>query len=291
MVVPASAIAVTQGPPAPNVYKLGGDVLVRPDQVVGTVIILGGNLTVAGLIEGSAVVIGGHVHVLSSGVVSRTVFCIGGAVRRDPGSVIVGNVVALQGNQFMARMASGLYRTVRSPFRAGTMVGWAATTVLYLVVAVVATWLFSRQTISVRERIARHAGSSLGWGVLGTVVVVPAISVLLLVSVIGVLVLIPWLLIVVPLAFFFGFACMGALVGRRLLAILGVQRERLVASAALGVLLLHLLRLIPYAGSVLWALAWIAGFGAVAAEVYLWGRARRARRGAAAELPGTPPAA
>jgi hypothetical protein len=83
----------------------------------------------------------------------------------------------------------------------------------------------------------------------------------------------------------------GALVGRRLLAILGVQRERLVASAAAGVLLLHLIRLIPYAGSVLWALAWVAGFGAVAAEVYLWGRARRARRGAAAELPGAPPAA
>ena len=218
-------------------------------------------------------------------------------MRRDPGSVVVGNVVALQGNHFMARIASGLYRTVRSPFRAGTLVGWAATTVLYLFVAVVAAWLFSRQTISVRERIARHAGSSLGWGALGTVIVVPAVSVLLLISVIGVLVLIPWLLIVVPLAFFFGFACVGALVGRRLLRALGVRRERLVASAAVGVLVLHVLRLIPYAGSALWALAWVAGFGAVAAEVYLWGRARRARRGAppAARPPGgavpTPPAA
>ena len=283
--VPASAAALTSRPPAPNVYKIGGDVLVPPDQVVGTVLIFGGNLTVAGRIEGSAVVIGGHVHVLSSGVVSRTVFCLGGAVRRDPGSVIVGNVVALQGNQFMARMASDLYRTVKSPFRAGTMVGWAATTVLYLVVAVVAAWLFSRQTISVRERMARHAGSSLGWGALGTVIVVPAISVLLLVSVIGVLVLIPWLLVVVPLAFFFGFACASALVGRRLLTLLGVRRERLVASAVAGVLVLHVLRLIPYAGSVLWALAWIAGFGAVAAEVYLWGRARRARRGGQSDAP------
>jgi hypothetical protein len=285
LLVPASAAALTPRPPAPNVYKLGGDVLVPPDQVVGTVLIFGGDLTVAGRIEGSAVVIGGHVHVLSSGVVARTVFCLGGAVRRDPGSVIVGNVVALQGNQFMARIASGLYRTVKSPFRAGTMVGWAATTVLYLVVAVVAAWLFSRQLISVRERIVRHAGSSLGWGALGTVIVVPAISVLLLVSVIGVLVLIPWLLIVVPLAFFFGFVCMGAIVGRRLLRLLGMHRERLVASAAAGVLVLHVLRLIPYAGSVVWALAWVAGFGAVAAEVYLWGRARRARRGTPACAP------
>jgi hypothetical protein len=132
----------------------------------------------------------------------------------------------------------------------------------------------------VRDRIVRHAGSSLGWGTLGAVFVVPAISVLLLVSVIGVLVLIPWLLIVVPLAFFFGFACVSALVGRRLLQLFGAQGEHLVASAVVGVLLLHVLRLIPFAGSVLWALAWLAGFGAVAAEIYLWGRARRARRAA-----------
>jgi hypothetical protein len=278
---PAAAAALTPGPVAPDVYKLGGDVLVAPDQVVGTVLIFGGSLTVAGRIEGSAVVIGGHVHVLSSGVVSRTVFCLG-RVQRDPGSVVVGNVVSLRGNQFLARVASGLYRTVRSPFRAGTLLGWGATTVLYIIVAVVAAWLFSRQTISVRERIVRHAGSSLGWGALGTVLVVPAISVLLLISVIGVLVLIPWLLVVVPIAFFFGFACMGALAGRSVLSLAGVHGERLVTSAVVGVLLLHVLRLIPYAGSVLWALAWLVGFGAVAAEVYLWGRARRARRTAPA---------
>lgn len=284
-VAPAAAAALTPDPAAPNVYKLGGDVVVTPDQVVGTVLIFGGSLTVAGRIEGSAVVIGGHVHVLSSGVISRTLFCLGGAVQRDPGSVVVGNVVSLRGNQFLSRMASGLYRTVKSPFKAGTMLGWAATTVLYLIVAVVAAWLFSRQTVSVRERIVRHAGSSLGWGALGALIVVPAISVLLLISVIGVLVLIPWLLIVVPLSFFFGFACVGALVGRRLLSLLSVQGEHLVASAVVGVLLLHVLRLIPYAGSALWALAWLVGFGAVAAEVYLWGRARRARRAAPAAPP------
>jgi hypothetical protein len=278
-VVAPAAAALTPRPVAPNVYKLGGDVLVTSDQVVGTVLIFGGSLTIAGRVEGSAVVIGGHVRVLSSGVVSRTVFCLGG-VQRDPGSVVVGNVVSLRGNQFLARVASGLYRTVKSPFRTGTMLGWVATTVLYLIVAVVAAWLFSRQTVSVRDRMVRHAGSSLGWGALGAVFVVPAISVLLLVSVIGVLVLIPWLLIVVPLAFFFGFACVSALVGRRLLQLFGARGEHLVASAVVGVLLLHVLRLIPYAGSALWALAWLAGFGAVAAEIYLWGRARRARRAA-----------
>jgi hypothetical protein len=283
---PAGATALTLRPAAPNVYKLGGDVLVSPDQVVGTVLIFGGNLTVAGRIEGSAVVIGGHVHLLSSGVVSRTVFCLGG-VQRDLGSVVVGNVVSLRGNQFLARVASGLYRTVRSPFQAGTLLGWGATTLLYIIVAVVAAGLFSRQTGSVRERIVRHAGSSLGWGAMGAVVVVPAISVLLLVSVIGVLVLIPWLLIVVPIAFFFGFACVSALAGRSVLSLLGVRSERLVASAVVGVLLLHVLRLIPYAGSVLWALAWLVGFGAVAAEVYLWGRGG----GGAPRAPPPPPQA
>jgi hypothetical protein len=281
----SSAWAMTTAAPrSPNVYKFGGDVQVPPDDVVGTVLLFGGDLTVAGRVQGSVVIIGGSVHVLSTGVVARTVLCLGGQVRRDPGASVLGNVIALQGSHVLGRVGSSLYRTVKSPFRPGSLLGWAATTVLYMVVAGVAAWLFSRQTITVRERIAQQWPASLGWGALSAVLVVPAISVLLLISVIGVLVLIPWLLVAVPVALFFGFACAGALVGRRLLSYLGLRRERLVASAVVGVVALHVLRLVPYAGSVVWALVWITGFGAVAIEVYLWGRARRTAR----RLPASP---
>jgi len=121
----------------------------------------------------------------------------------------------------------------------------------------------------------RRPAASFGWGALGSLVIVPAVSVLLLVSVIGILVLIPWLLIVVPLSLFFGFAAVSALLGRWALRGLAYRRENLVLAAVGGALLLHVVRLIPYLGAAAWAVAWLTGFGAVAVGVWEWWRRRR----------------
>ena len=87
--------------------------------------------------------------------------------------------------------------------------------------------------------------------------------------------LIPWLLVVVPLTLFFGYASMGAAVGGRLVGVAAAHRERLLAAAVAGVVLLHLLRLIPYAGIAAWALVWIMGFGATTTATWAWWRGRR----------------
>jgi len=281
--LPAAAWAVDPQPHPENIFKTGSDVVVGPDEVVGTVILLGGDLKVVGRVEGSAVVVGGDVRVLPTGVVARAVVCLGGRVRRDPGAVVAGNVVALGGHDTITRIGAAFYRSVRSPFRPGTMIGWAASTVLYLAVALVAAAFFPRATIAVRDRTGRRPGASLGWGALGSLVVVPAVSVLLLISVIGILVLIPWLLVAVPLAFFFGFACLSALVGGWGLRAVGYGHQNLMLAAVTGALALHIVRLIPYLGATVWAGVWVTGFGAVSAAVWEWWRGRRARHGGKGE--------
>ena len=250
----ASAAVATSPPatPAPHggtIVEVGHDATVDPDDVVNDAVAVGGDVIVAGTLRGSAVAVGGDVVLLPTALVLGNAVSIGGHVDRQPGSTVHGNVVSTRFG-FVGSAASALLgEPVWHPFRAGTLLGWVASTILYVLVAVLCALLVPRQVMAVRDRVVRHPWTSVGWGALTAGVLVPISSVLLLVSVIGVLVLIPWLLIVVPLAFFFGFACVGALVGRRLLGMLGVRRERLVASAV-GVLLLHLLRLIPYAGSV-----------------------------------------
>lgn len=269
------AAGAAGGTPARDIYKIGGDVMVLPDEVVDTVVVLGGHVTVAGTVRGSAVVFSGDVTLLPTGVVLGQVVCLGGKVVRDSGSLVRGNVVAIRGNHLLGRIGAATYRTVRAPFRPGTLIGWGATTILYLLVAVVAGGVWGRQTVAVRDRIARRWPACLGWGALGTLVVVPAVSVLLLITVVGVLLLVPWLLVIVPVAFFFGYVCLAALAGRCLLAGLRYRRENVMLGAVVGVAALHLLRLVPYAGAPLWALIWITGFGAVSEAAYEWWRSRR----------------
>jgi hypothetical protein len=177
---------------------------------------------------------------------------------------------------FVGSAASAvLGEPVWHPFRAGTLLGWVASTILYAFVAVLCTLLVPRQVITVRDRVVQHPWTSIGWGALTAGVLVPISSVLLLVTVLGILVLIPWLLVVVPLALFFGYVSMGAVLGGRLLGVAGSHRERLVAAAVVGVVLLHCLRLIPYAGTAAWALVWVTGFGAATMATWTWWRGRR----------------
>ena len=116
----------------------------------------------------------------------------------------------------------------------------------------------------------------------------PLISVVLLVSVIGVPLLVPWLVVVVPVALVVAFVAVSATTGR--LASRAVRRGSagLVAQAATGALLLSLARLVPYAGAAAWLVAWTLGFGAVCVALAIWLRDRRVRRRSQAD-PTTSP--
>jgi hypothetical protein len=243
--------------------------------VVNSAVAVGGDVIVAGTVRGSAVAVGGDVRLLPTALVLGNAVSIGGRVDREPLSAVHGNVVSTRFGFVGSAAAAVLGEPVWHPFRAGTLLGWVASTILYVLVAVLCTLLVPRQVSAVRGRVVHHPWTSIGWGALTAGVLVPISSVLLLVTVIGILVLIPWLLVVVPLALFFGYVSMGAALGSRLVGVAGSHRERLVTAAVVGVVMLHLLRLIPYAGTAAWALVWVTGFGAATMATWTWWRGRR----------------
>jgi hypothetical protein len=272
----------TPAPPSGTIVAVGHDATVAPEDVADDAVAVGGDVIVAGTLRGSAVAVGGDVVLLPTALVLGNAVSIGGHVDRQPGSTVHGNVVSTRFG-FVGSAASALLgEPVWHPFRAGTLLGWVASTILYVLVAVLCALLVPRQVMAVRDRAVRHPWTSVGWGALTAGVFVPISSVLLLVTVVGILVLIPWLLIVVPLALFFGYVSMGAALGGRLVGVAGAHRERLVAAATVGVVLLHLLRLIPYVGTAAWALVWITGFGAATMTAWAGWRDRRGAPTAAA---------
>ncbi len=282
----ATSPPATPAPRSGTVVEVGHDATVAPDDVVNSAVAVGGDVIVAGTVRGSAVAVGGDVRLLPTALVLGNAVSIGGRVDREPLSAVHGNVVSTRFGFVGSAAAAVLGEPVWHPFRAGTLLGWVASTILYALVAVLCTLLVPRQVMTVRDRVVHHPWTSIGWGALTAGVLVPISSILLLVTVLGILVLIPWLLVVVPLALFFGYVSMGAALGARLLAVAGLRRERLLAATVVGVLLLHCLRLIPYAGIAAWALVWVTGFGAATMTAWTWWRNRRSTPATAVQAAG-----
>jgi hypothetical protein len=138
----------------------------------------------------------------------------------------------------------------------------------------------------VRDRARRHFFSSLGWGALGLIVGVPLVTILLVVTIVGLLVVIPWLAIVVPIFLLFGFVAVGALLGRLILGEREDRRGQAMLAAVLGVAILCVVRWIPVAGAVIGALAVLVGLGAVITAIWEWNRRSRSRGLQVAAQPG-----
>ena len=276
---PVSAAALSSAEPDHRgaQVKLNEDVLVAPNQLVGAVVAVHGDVIVAGTVNGSVVTIGGNVTLLPTAVVYGGVTAIGGRVGRPAGAFVRGNVTAIGFGPLRKAARRFVGDPISHPFTPGTLAGWLATTVLYVLVAIIACLMIPRSVVAVRERIATRPLRALGWGALGLLVFVPVSAILLGATIIGFVLLIPGLVVIVPCTFFFGYVCLGALAGGRLLKAMGYRGDGLLPAAISGVVLLHLLRLIPIAGTVVWLLLWLVGFGATYIAVFDHWRAWRRR--------------
>ncbi len=105
--------------------------------------------------------------------------------------------------------------------------------------------------------------------------IVPVVTVALVITIVGILLAIPWALIIVPAVFAFGFIAMGTFIGERLLRAVGYRGESLLLAATVGMVATQLVRLILYAGAFIVAVLWIVGTGAAIAAFFAWRRSRK----------------
>lgn len=283
--VPAAAAQPSSGSAAPNgrtIFEVGNDAVVRPGEVVDSAIAVGGDVVVAGVVRNNAIAVGGDVVLLPTAIVQNDVVAVGGRIDRRPGAATLGNVFTLRASFLSSVARWNVFRPVLNPLQVGSLVGWLLATLFYALAALIVAVVAPRHVGIVRETIERRFWPSLGWGFFTALVVVPAVSVVMLLTIIGVVVLIPWLLAVVPLTLVFGYVCVSAAVGGRVLAVVGRPRAALPLAAACGAVLAHLVRLVPYAGMAAWLLVWVIGLGAVSIVLWEWYRRRRAARRTAA---------
>jgi len=228
----------------------------------------------------------GNVQLGPHAVVDGDVVAIGGTVLRDPNAVVDGTINTMGGK-------AGGFEWLRPwidhclfygrPLALVPGVGWAwglalSLWVLYLFCALAFPGALIRcvQTLELRPGLTSMTA-------LLAVLLVPILLVLLCVTVIGIAA-VPFVVLALLCAGFFGKAVMLAWVGRRCL---GERREGPLGHPAMAVLLGGLivlaLYLVPVLGFVTYKLLGFFGFGAV---VYTLVLGAQARRGARVEGPG-----
>ncbi len=292
-------VFVPAGATMPSVAVFGGDITIE-GSVTDAVVAFGGDVVINGTVGGSTVAFGGDVTLGPDAVLGSSLppsdaslVLFGGKLTRAPGAEVVGQVQTFEGLDWGAAASWVARSFFINPMWGLSFWGWFVQTVFFLVLALVATALMPRQLRGLHQHLAAKPWASLGWGALLFFIVAPAILVVLVISIVGLLLVVPYGLFVL-LACFFVTTGVASFLAQKVLTGFG-GRENLMLAVTLGVLGTTIVSRIPVAGPVLVTVMMVFGAGAAALGVAEWRRVKReqaaalAAANAAAAAPGVAP--
>jgi hypothetical protein len=288
------------GRAAEAVAAFGGDVVVN-GSVGNSVVAFGGDITVNGTVGATIVAFGGDVKLGKTAVVGfdvppdeAAVVLLGGNLYRADGAQVHGLVKRSAGNVDWGEVLGwGAQAMFFNPLLGLSFFGWLVQTAFFTVLALVAAALMPHQLRGVQAQLARTPWASLGWGALTFFIIAPAVLVVLVISVIGLLLVLPYL-VFITLAYFFVTTGVAAFLAQKVLTGFG-GKENLMLAVAVGVVGTTVVSRIPAIGPVLLVAMMVVGTGAAALAVLKWRRERReaeaARVAAAAAMAAAQPSA
>ena len=181
------------------------DVTVVAGEVRDNLVVVGGDVVIHGTVQNVVVVVGGDLVVASDGTVGTArsdddtvIVSVFGSVDIEQGAKVAGRVVDVAGGG-SAPLDAMVVDPVTRPWNDwNSIAGWIGSTVFILLVAVIVAAVAPRQLAFVSERARRHVFSSLGWGALGLIVLLPLVTIVLVFTLVGILALLPfWLAVAV----------------------------------------------------------------------------------------------
>jgi len=270
------------------VLRVKGDVTVAAGETVGSVVVINGDALIEGRVRNLVLVIRGDARVTGSvdgnvtmvdgdlalGRTARVkdVSLVRGDLTREAGSTVTGDVNRRGGIAF--RGAAALF----------SIFLWAGMTVAVLAAGLVFAAVGGRQLAGA----ARLMTTEIGYSLLSTLVLwvgTPILAVLLILTVIGIPLGLGLLVFLLPALWFLGYLVSGTRLGAALVGLAGRESgEHPYLAAALGLLALQIVALVPVLGGLVLFLAGVWGAGTLALL------ALRAARGVAPGPGATAPA-
>ncbi|OPY86228.1 MAG: hypothetical protein A4E71_01660 [Smithella sp. PtaU1.Bin162] len=246
---------------AGSIIKIGDDITVERDQEVNTVIVIGGQATIHGLVENNVFVAGGSIVLSSQSVVRGNVICMGGVIVQGSEARVFGDITEINSASVTNAFSSVLK---------GEVEGWSLIlNIIYIcfsavifIIAFLIIFLVPRPLVVVSHQIHSRKAKSFFWGFLATLMVTPFLM-LLVFSIIGIT-LIPLVLTLLFVAFILGYVAAGKIIGNFILTKTASNKMRsLAGETILGLITLEIVGWIPYIGWFVKFIALTAGLGGV----------------------------
>jgi len=279
-------VFVPEGATMPSLVVFGGDITVE-GAVADALVAFGGDVTINGAVGGSTVAFGGDVTLGPDAVLGSTLpssdpslVLFGGELTRAPGAQVSGQIQTFAGLDWGAAGRWLARSFLINPMWGLSFWGWVVQTVFFLVLALVVAALMPHQLHGLQRHLGGKPWASLGWGALVFFIIGPAILVVLVISVIGLLLVVPYGLFVL-LASFFVTTGVAAFLAQKVITGFG-GRENLMLAVTVGVVGTTVISRIPVAGPVLVTTMTVFGAGAAALGVAEWRRRRREEAAAVA---------
>jgi len=185
------------------------DTIVPANQIVDDVVVVGGNATILGTVNDSVILFNGNLELKASAKINGFVLVIGGTITQEPGAVITDEII-----NFSLDNATQNSLLVGGGMVVGTWLLQLAVSVLFVLLSVLAVVLGKGRTHAFTERARQNPGQLLYVGFFSSLILL-ALSVLLVITLIGIPILL-LLVLVIILAFIIGLAATSILVGKRI---------------------------------------------------------------------------
>jgi hypothetical protein len=253
------ALAQDDAPSRDDLVVLTGRADISEGETVGDVVIFDGPVNIAGTVDGDVVAFNGRVTV--TGTVRGDVVSFNGRVTVEDGAQVTGDVRSRPEAQIgsgadVGGTVGGVdFERVDDAFAAARFGVWFAISISALILVFLFVWLFPRGADATVLAGRSRTGAAVGWGLL-LFFGLPIISILLLVTLVGIPLGIVLLLAIAPI-YALAYTVAAYFLGRR---IIGPPRSRFLA-ALVGIAVLRILALIPFVGGLTWFAATVFGLG------------------------------
>jgi hypothetical protein len=243
-----------------TVVRFGSDLVIEDEMVFRDAVVIGGNVTVNGVVEHDVVAVGGSIMLGPESVVGHNVVSVGGAIDKAEGAEVQGDTVEVN-LPVLASSLTSIFKENRQALRWAFQILALIAFVGFLALALLLISLLPKPVGLIAAAIEDHALKAALWGVLGTVLIVP-LAIFLAISVVGLLFM-PLYGFSVACSFLIGYIAVAQLVGKKITTGLKRPEAPMIWRTFWGLIILWTISWVPVLGWLVNGVAALLGLGGV----------------------------
>jgi hypothetical protein len=250
-----------------EIVKIGEDLFVVPGEEIGNALVIGGDAYVEGAVREDVAAFGGSIFLGPRSRVGGDVTAVGGSIVKQEGAQVRGELSTIRTPDLspIFGMLSRFEMPELMPhiLRSSGVMQFIGLLFLGILVAAVMPGTVSH----VSAVVENHLLSTVFWGVLTLLMIVP-VGLMLLISLVGI-VLIPIEAAFVICCGLLGYVAAAHLVGKKIRLSMKLSETSVMFETMLGLVVLFIASWVPYLGWFVMAMLVFLGFGGVMAAMMM----------------------